>query len=171
MSLATTDRDRLTPQTGRDARLMIRRGELDGPSSGLAPGYVQGNLAILPNALAGDFLRFCQLNPKPCPLLAVSEVGDPALPTLGEIDIRTDVPRYRVFEDGRCVDEPSEITRWWRDDLVAFVLGCSLCFEQALLDAGLRLEHVERGSAVPMFRTTLETHAAGRFHGPMVVSM
>ena len=159
------------PEDVRSLRKRIRAGEWTGSTSGMAPAAVQGNVTILPEEFAGEFLRFCQLNPKPCPLLAVSEVGDPALPTLGEIDIRTDVPRYRVFEDGRCVDEPSEISRWWRDDLVAFVLGCSLCFEQALVEAGLRLEHVERGSAVPMFRTSLETHAAGRFHGPMVVSM
>ena len=159
------------PEDVRSLRKRIRAGEWTGSTSGMAPAAVQGNVTILPEEFAGEFLRFCQLNPKPCPLLAVSEVGDPALPTLGEIDIRTDVPRYRVFEDGRCVDEPSDISRWWRDDLVAFVLGCSLCFEQALVEAGLRLEHVERGSAVPMFRTSLETHAAGRFHGPMVVSM
>jgi len=152
-------------------RARIRAGEWTGSTSGMAPAAVQGNVTILPREFASDFMRFCQLNPKPCPLLAVSEAGDPALPTLGDIDIRTDVPRYRVFEDGRCVDEPFDLTRWWRDDLVAFVLGCSLCFEQALLDAGLRLEHVERGSAVPMFRTSIATQAAGPFHGPMVVSM
>jgi uncharacterized protein YcsI (UPF0317 family) len=159
------------PEDVRSLRKRIRAGEWTGSTSGMAPAAVQGNVTILPEEFAGEFLRFCQLNPKPCPLLAVSEVGDPALPTLGEIDIRYDVPRYRVCEDVRCVDEPADITRWWRDDLVAFVLGCSLCFEQALVEAGLRLEHVERGSAVPMFRTSLETHAAGRFHGPMVVSM
>jgi uncharacterized protein YcsI (UPF0317 family) len=138
----------------------------------MAPARVQGNVAILPRELAGDFLRFCQLNPKPCPLLGMSEPGDPSLPALGEaIDIRTDVPRYRVFVDGHCVDEPQELTRWWRDDLVSFVLGCSLSFEQALLEAGLRLEHVERGTAVPMFRTSLPTTPAGPFHGPLVVSM
>jgi uncharacterized protein YcsI (UPF0317 family) len=94
------------------------------------------------------------------------------MPALGEgLDIRTDVPCYRVFENGRCVEEPDDITKWWSDDLVAFVLGCSLCFEQALLDAGLRLEHVERGTAVPMFKTTLQTAPAGKFHGPLVVSM
>src|ERR1700736_4298473 len=112
--------------TGRDARLMIRRGEHRGPTSGLAPGYVQGNLAILPDALAADFLRFCQLNPKPCPLLATSAPGDWRLPTLGDdLDIRTDLPRYRVFVRGEVVDEPSDVRAHWRDDLVAFVLGCS----------------------------------------------
>lgn len=152
-------------------RMRIRSGEWKGSTSGMATAHVQGNVTILPREFAGDFLRFCQLNPKPCPLLGISDAGDPRLPMLGDIDIRTDVPRYRVFENGRCVEEPDDITKWWSDDLVAFALGCSLCFEQALLDAGLRLEHVERGTAVPMFKTTLQTTPAGRFHGPLVVSM
>jgi uncharacterized protein YcsI (UPF0317 family) len=154
------------------ARACIRAGEWSGATSGMAPSQVQGNLVILPEEFAGDFLRFCQLNPKPCPLLGVSEPGDPTLPTLGAgLDIRTDVPRYRVFESGRCVDEPQDVIRWWRNDLVTFVLGCSLSFEQALLQAGLRLEHVERRTAVPMFRTRIQTTPAGKFHGPLVVSM
>jgi uncharacterized protein YcsI (UPF0317 family) len=155
-----------------DLRARIRAGEWRGATSGVAPAHVQGNVAILPKELAGDFLRFCHLNPKPCPLLGVTEPGDPALPMLGEgIDIRTDVPRYRVFEHGRCVDEPTDVVRWWREDLVTFVLGCSLSFEQALVEAGLRLQHAERGTAVPMFRTDVPTRPAGRFHGPLVVSM
>src|ERR1700731_2372328 len=95
-----------------------RSGALDGPTSGLAPGFVQGNLAILPADLAGDFLRFCQRNPKPCPLIGVSEAGDPRLPSLGaDLDIRTDIPRYRVWKDGALIDEPQDILRWWRGDL------------------------------------------------------
>lgn len=152
-------------------RDLIRSGEWRGSTSGKAPAHVQGNLTILPVGFASDFLRFCHLNPKPCPVLAVSDAGDPRLPTLGDIDIRTDVPRYRVFEGGRCIDEPYDLDGWWRDDLVAFVLGCSLSFERALIDAGLRLEHVERGTAVPMFKTTVPTARAGTFHGPLVVSM
>jgi uncharacterized protein YcsI (UPF0317 family) len=153
-------------------RARIRSGAWSGPTSGMAPSQVQANLAILPREFAGDFMRFCHLNPKPCPLLAVSEAGAPGLPALGaDLDIRTDVPRYRVFEDGRCVDEPQDILRWWRDDLVTFVLGCSLTFEQALVEAGLRLQHVERSTAVPMFRTSVPTRPAGMFQGPLVVSM
>jgi uncharacterized protein YcsI (UPF0317 family) len=171
MSLATTERPAV-PHTGRDARLMIRRGALDGPSSGLAPGYVQGNLAILPQTLAGDFLRFCQLNPKPCPLLAVSAPGEPRLPTLGEdLDIRTDIARYRVWRGGEIVDEPTEIKRWWRDDLVAFVIGCSFSFEEALVENSIELRHLTCDCTVPMYRTTIATAPAGPFHGPMVVSM
>lgn len=155
-----------------DVRAQARRGELQGPTSGLAQGFVQGNIVILPSDAAGEFLRFCQQNPKPCPVLAVSEAGDASLPMLGgDIDIRTDVPRYRVFQDGRCVDEPADLGRWWRKDLVTFVLGCSHSFEEALLEGGLRLKHVEQGTAVPMFRTSLPTRAAGRFRGPLVVSM
>jgi len=173
MPLATIDRTApAASQSGRDARLAIRRGELTGPSSGLAPGYVQGNLAILPNALATDFLRFCQLNPKPCPLLAASAPGDPRLPVLGEdLDIRTDIARYRVWRHGEIVDEPTDITRWWRDDLVAFLLGCSFSFEEALTDNGIELRHLTCDCTVPMYRTTVATAPAGPFHGPMVVSM
>jgi len=170
--LATARRSSILPQTGRDARLAARAGTFKGQTAGVAPGYVQGNLAILPASLAGDFLRFCQLNPKPCPLLAASAPGECRLPTLGEdLDIRTDLPRYRVFVRGEVVDEPSDIRAHWRDDLVAFVLGCSFSFEEALLDAGIELRHMTCDCTVPMFRTTIETVPAGPFHGPMVVSM
>jgi uncharacterized protein YcsI (UPF0317 family) len=161
------------PPTGSQAiRQRIRRGEITGHTSGLAPGCVQGNVVILPADLASDFLRFCQANPKPCPLLAVSEPGDPALPALGaDIDIRSDVPRYRVFRHGQMVEEPTDIGRHWRDDLVTFVLGCSFSFESALLEDGLPLKHQLCGGNVPMYRTSIQTVPAGRFHGPLVVSM
>jgi len=133
---------------------------------------VQGNLAILPAAVAGDFLRFCQLNPKPCPLLAASAPGDWRLPALAEdLDIRTDLPRYRVWRDGAIVDEPTDVLRWWRDDLVSFVIGCSFSFEHALLANGIPLRHVEQGRNVAMYRTNIETTPVGPFRGPMVVSM
>jgi uncharacterized protein YcsI (UPF0317 family) len=133
---------------------------------------VQGNIVILPAALSSDFLRFCQANPKPCPLLAVSEPGDPMLPMLGvDIDIRTDVPRYRVFRRGEMVEEPTGIGRLWRNDLVTFILGCSFSFESALLEDGLPLKHVARGQNVPMYKTSVQTTPAGPFHGPLVVSM
>src|SRR5262250_669050 len=123
---------------GHAARLRVRSREHTGHTSGLALGFAQGNVVILPAALAGDFLRFCQLNPKPCPLLTVSAPGDPHLPTLGaDLDIRTDLARYRVWHAGAVVDEPGDITRWWRDDLVAFVIGCSFSFEEALTDNGI----------------------------------
>ena len=159
-------------QTGRDARLLSRRGDLTGPTAGLAPGYVQGNLAILPASLAGDFLRFCQLNPKPCPLLATSAPGDWQLPSLGgDLDIRTDIPRYRVFRDGELIDEPYDVRTHWRDDLVSFALGCSFSFEEALVEDGIELRHITQGTAVSMYRTNVPTTPAGPFHGPLVVSM
>lgn len=155
-----------------EIRRKIRSGAIEGHTSGLAPGHVQGNLAILPADLAGDFLRFCQRNPKPCPLLAVGEPGDSRLPTLGaDIDIRTDVPRYRVYRDGRLAEEPTDIRALWRNDLVSFVLGCSFSFEEALVEAGLTLRHHQLGRNVAMYRTNIPTEPAGRFAGPLVVSM
>ena len=154
------------------ARQRIRRGEVRGNTAGMAPGHVQGNLMILPQALANDFLLFCQRNPQPCPVLAVSEPGDPMIPALGlDLDIRTDIPRYRVWKDGVMVDEPEDINSIWRDDLVSFLLGCSFSFEQALMEAGIPMRHIEQGSNVPMYRTNIQTVPAGVFHGPMVVSM
>ncbi|MFZ5548351.1 MAG: putative hydro-lyase [Pseudomonadota bacterium] len=153
-------------------RAAIRAGQVSGHTSGLAGRHVQGNLVILPAAWAGEFLDYCRANPKPCPLLAVTEPGEAELPTLGEgIDIRTDVPRYRVWRHGELVDEPTDIRALWRDDLVSFVLGCSFSFEQALTDAGIALRHVEQGLNVAMFRTSIPTTPAGRFAGPLVVTM
>jgi uncharacterized protein YcsI (UPF0317 family) len=156
----------------RALRQRIRTGAFSGHTSGLAPGHVQGNVVILPSDLAGDFLLFCQRNPKPCPLLAVSEAGETSVPTMGaDLDIRTDVPRYRIWRDGALVDEPTDIKRHWRDDLVTFVIGCSFSFEQALIDAGVPLRHMALGLNVAMYRTSVATEPAGRFHGPLVVSM
>jgi uncharacterized protein YcsI (UPF0317 family) len=158
--------------TGRAARLAIRRNQHAGPTSGLAPGFVQANLAILPQALAQEFLQFCRLNPKPCPLIGVSAPGDPRVPALGEdLDIRTDLPRYRIWRNGALVEEPTDVLKWWRDDLVTFAIGCSFSFEEALLEAGIELRHMTCDCTVPMYRTSVETAAAGPFHGPLVVSM
>ena len=154
------------------ARLAIRRGEHRGPTAGMALGYVQGNIAVLPNAVAADFLRFCQLNPKPCPLIGCTSPGDWRLPSLAEdLDLRTDVPRYRVWRHGELVDEPDDVVAYWRDDLVAFVIGCSFSFEEALLDDGIELRHIAYGRNVSMYRTSIPTEPAGPFHGQMVVSM
>src|ERR687887_577788 len=170
--VATAPRPSVLPQTGRDARLVPRGGVLKAQTAGVAPGYVQGNLAILPGNVAGDFLRFCQLNPKPCPLLAASAPGDFRLPTLAnDLDIRTDLPRYRVFRHGELIDEPTDIRAHWRSDLVAFVLGCSFSFEEALVEGGIELRHMTLNATVPMYRTSIATTPAGPFHGPMVVSM
>jgi uncharacterized protein YcsI (UPF0317 family) len=169
--LATSRRVSVAPRTGHDARLAARGG-FKGHTAGIAPGYAQGNLAILPESLAADFLRFCQLNPKPCPLLGASAPGDFRLPALADdLDIRTDVPRYRVFRHGEVIDEPTDIRAYWRDDLVAFVLGCSFSFEEALLESGIELRHITLNVAVPMYRTSIATAPTRPFHGPMVVSM
>jgi len=161
--------DRSDPRAVRRA---VRSGRHRGHTAGLAPGYVQGNLCILPRAWAQDFLVFCQRNPKPCPLLAMSEPGEPRLPALGEdLDIRTDVPGYRVFRDGEPAGDVADLSALWRDDLVAFVLGCSFSFEEALLEAGLPLRHIAEGRNVPMYRTSIDTAPAGPFRGKLVVSM
>ncbi len=156
----------------REVRLAIRGGRHRSHTAGLAPGYVQGNVCILPREHAEDFRAFCERNPKPCPLLAVSAPGDPRLPTLGEdLDIRTDVPRYRVFRNGNLEGEVFDLKALWREDLVAFVLGCSFSFEEALMKAGLPLRYVEQGRNVPMYRTSVDTVPAGPFRGKLVVSM
>jgi len=158
-------------EDSREARRMIRAGEYAGHTAGIAPVFVQGNLCILPGALAAEFAAFCQRNPKPCPLIGMGAPGDPTLPDLGDIDIRTDVPRYRVFKEGQLVEEPTDIHKYWTEDLVTFVLGCSFSFELPMLQEGLRLQHIERDTTVPMFRTNIDCVPAGRFRGKMVVSM
>jgi uncharacterized protein YcsI (UPF0317 family) len=153
----------------RDA---IRSGAYQGHTSGIGLGRLQGNLAILPADYALDFFRFCQRNPKPCPLVGVSDTGDPMMHTLGDaIDIRRDVPLYNIYVDGQLDRQQPDIDDLWRDDLVAFVLGCSFTFEQALMAEGIRLAHIDDNKVVAMYRTAIETQPAGPFRGPVVVSM
>jgi uncharacterized protein YcsI (UPF0317 family) len=157
---------------GRTVRLSARQGTLTGPTAGLALGFVQANLVILPVELAFDFLLFCQRNPKPCPLLDVTEPGSPVPRSVApDADLRTDLPRYRVFRDGSVINEPTDISDLWRKDFVSFLLGCSFTFESALLEAGVPVRHVEQGCNVPMYRTRLPCVPAGRFRGDMIVSM
>jgi uncharacterized protein YcsI (UPF0317 family) len=154
------------------ARAAIRRGEWTGPTAGLAPGYTQANLVMLPEADALDFLRFCVRNPKPCPVLEVTDPGSPEpAATAPGADLRTDVPRYRVYRDGEPDGEPTDVRDAWRDDLVAFLIGCSFTFERALIAEGLPVRHIEQGVNAPMYRTSRDCHPAGRFKGPLVVSM
>lgn len=165
-------KDRNAVMTGEQARLACRNGELTGQTSGLAPGYAQANLVILPRELAYDFLLFCRRNPKPCPLLEATEPGNPVPASIaGDADLQTDLPRYRVWENGELVAEPTDITDRWRDDFVGFLVGCSFTFEGALLRAQVPVKHVELGVNVPMYRTTIPCRPAGVFHGEMVVSM
>ena len=161
-----------TAETAVAARARIRAGEHAGPTSGLAPGFAQANLVILPSADALDFLRFCVRNPKPCPLLEVTDTGSPRPASLApDADLRTDLPRYRVFRYGRLIDEPTDVTRFWRDDFVSFLLGCSFTFEWALAEAGLPVAHQDQGVNVPMYITDRDCMPAGPFSGPLVVSM
>jgi uncharacterized protein YcsI (UPF0317 family) len=157
---------------GPAERRRIRTGAFTGPTSGLAAGNVQANLVILPRDLAHDFLRFAQANPRPCPVLAVSEAGSPHFPSLGEdLDFRTDLPRYRIWRHGELVEEPHDIIHAWRGDLVGFALGCSFSFEEALLADDIEVRHITRNCNVPMYRTNIACVPAGVFAGPMVVSM
>jgi uncharacterized protein YcsI (UPF0317 family) len=161
-----------TPTTAQALRAQIRAGVWTGPTAGQAPGMAQANLVVLPAEAAAEFAAFCAANPKPCPVLEVTAPGDPVPHALApDADLRTDLPAYRVYRDGQLVEERRTITDLWRDDLVAFLIGCSFTFEQGLLDAGVPVRHIELGRNVPMFRTTWETTPAGRFGGPLVVSM
>ncbi|MBI1416779.1 MAG: putative hydro-lyase [Limimaricola sp.] len=153
-------------------RAEIRAGRFRGPTAGLGGEALQANLVILPGVAASDFVRYCLANPRPCPLLAVGEPGDPSLPTLGaDIDLRYDLPRYRVWRDGMLAEEPGDIAALWQDDMVSFALGCSFSFEDALTRAGIPVRHQDADRNVPMYRTNLATRPAGRFSGPLVVSM
>ncbi|WP_252736651.1 MULTISPECIES: putative hydro-lyase [unclassified Psychrosphaera] len=155
-------------------RKMIRDGEWQTHTSGLANGYVQCNLVILPESDANFFLRFCQRNPKSCPIIAMSsEVGSPFVDVGGEepIDIRTDLPMFKIFEKGVVVDEVPDIWSVWRDDLVVFLLGCSFSFEEALLADGIEIRNITEQVNVPMYNTNIANSAVGPLGGQLVVSM
>jgi uncharacterized protein YcsI (UPF0317 family) len=158
--------------SGAEVRRRAAAGQWRQPTAGLALGYVQANLVVVPREQAFDFLLFCQRNPQPCPLLDVTDASSPEPRHIAPgSDVRTDVPRYRVYRYGLLVEEPCDLWEWWRDDLVAFLLGCSFTFENALLEAGLPLRHIQLGCNVPMYRTSICCQPAGAFRGPMVVSM
>ncbi len=153
-------------------RAAIRDGLWSGQTAGLAVGYVQANLVILPGADASDFAEFARLNPKPCPVIDTSVPGSAHPMTAAPgADLRTDLPRYRIYERGELIAEPLDVRDYWRDDLVGFLLGCSFTFEHGLLAAGIPMRHIDAGLGVPMWRTNRDCVAAGKFHGPLVVSM
>jgi uncharacterized protein YcsI (UPF0317 family) len=159
-------------QPPAELRRAIRTGEFTAPTAGHCPGFVQTNLVIVPQAYADEFAEFCRLNPRPCPLVCRTAPGSWEPSAAPEADLRTDVPRYRVFRHGVAeAVEPTDVRSLWRDDFVGFLLGCSFTFEAALTSAGLPVRHIEEGRNVPMFRTSLPCAAAGRFAGPLVVSM
>jgi uncharacterized protein YcsI (UPF0317 family) len=164
--------DDTLPVSGKQVRALAAAGQLTTPTAGLARGFVQANLVVLPQDLAFDFMLFCHRNPKPCPLVDVTDPGSPEPKFVAPgADLRTDLPQYVVYESGRAVDEPTDIKRWWRSDLVAFLLGCSFTFENALLHAGLPVRHIEMNCNVPMYKSNIPCQSAGVFRGNMVVSM
>lgn len=170
--MAMTENGRRLVEDGLSVRMACRLEGMTGHTSGAAPGFVQGNLVILPQAYTADFLRYSNRNRLPCPVIGISEPGNPIIPELGfDLDLRTDLPRYRVWRDGHLSEEPTEITHLWRSDLVGFVIGCSFTFEEALLADGIPLRHVDEGINVAMYRTSIDTVPAGPFKGPLVVSM
>ncbi len=161
-----------TQPTPAQVRARIRLGEISGNTAALCPGYAQANLVILPRDWAFDFLLFCVRNPKPCPLLEVLEPGVPFTAAIAaSADVRSELPRYRVYREGELVEEPTDISHLWREDLVSFFLGCSFSFDLALQSAGLPVRHLEQGCNVPMYLTGLSNARSGRLQGPLVVSM
>ena len=172
-SQARLTADDLARATAATLRAAVRSGEWTRPTAGLARGYVQANLVVLPADAATEFAEFCRLNDRPCPLLEQTAAGDPEpRRTAPGGDLRTDVPRYRIFRQGLAEPEEStDIRALWRDDFVGFLLGCSFTFENALLEAGLAVRHIDEGRNVPMYRTALPCQPAGRFTGELVVSM
>jgi len=163
---------KMLPTDPKEIRHMIRNGKVDKSTAGMAPGYVQANLVIVHKDLAFDFLLFCNRNPKPCPVLEVTEPGsyEPVTMAAGS-DLRYDIPRYRVYRNGELEAEVPDIAEYWTDNMVAFLTGCSFGFESALLRAGISLRHIDCDTTVPMFITNISTNPAGSFSGPMVVSM
>ncbi len=162
----------LTRASSQDVRAAFRRGDYSGHTSGIGLGRLQANVVILPAREAADFERFCRLNTKPCPLVAMSEPGDPFLPTLGQdIDIRHDLASYNIYRDGVFDCSVSDVGSLWKEDSVTFAIGCSYTFERALVDAGIPLRHIENNRAVSMYHTSLPLQSAGPFSGTTVVSM
>ena len=155
-------------------RELIRQGKLTGPTTGFCDGYAQGNLVVLPKALAWDFLLFCQRNPKSCPLLEVADAGERSFSRFAPgSDIARDVPRYRIYKNGVFAEETTDVSHYFeeRGDLVSFLIGCSFSFEYALLEAGIPVRQIEEGVNVPMYNTNIPCESAGVFSGNMVVSM
>lgn len=164
--------EQMLTATPREARRIIRAGRYAAPTSGLCPGYAQANLIVLPKEQAFDFLLFAQRNPKPCPLLEVTDVGSrQASICATDCDVATDFPKYRIYENGQMVAEVESVEDYWRGDLVAFIIGCSFSFESELIEAGIEMRHNTMGRNVPMYLTGVECTPAGSMSGNMVMSM
>lgn len=155
-----------------EVRKLIRSEKITGQTSGMCAGYAQANLVVLPQELAYDFLLFCQRNPKSCPLLEVTDMGSRSLRYLAsDADIATDIPKYRVYENGVMTGEYSSAAPFWREDFVGFLIGCSFSFESELIEAGVPVRQIEENKNVPMYMTNIDCTPAGIFNGKMVVSM
>jgi uncharacterized protein YcsI (UPF0317 family) len=155
-----------------EVRKLISEGKITGQTSGMCLGYAQANLVIVPKDIAYDFLLFTQRNPKSCPLLEVGDVGDKFLKYLGkDINIAKDIPKYRIYKKGELIGEYTDIEKFWREDFVSFLIGCSFSFESELLEVDIPVRHIEEGCNVPMFKTNINCNEAGIFKGKMVVSM
>ncbi|WP_042347831.1 putative hydro-lyase [Bacillus massiliigorillae] len=156
----------------KQIRELIRNNKWIKPTTGLAKGYIQANLAVLPKEQAFDFLLFAQRNPKSCPIIDVTEPGS-GVPILSapNANIKTDIPKYRVFRKGELTEELTDVTSVWDDNMVGFLIGCSFTFEEALLKNGIPIRHIEENCNVPMYQTNIQSIKAGHFEGPMVVSM
>ncbi len=155
-----------------EVRKLISEGKITGQTSGMCLGYAQANLVIVPKNIAYDFLLFTQRNPKSCPLLEVGDVGDKFIKYLGkDINIAKDIPKYRIYKKGELIGEYTDIEKFWREDFVSFLIGCSFSFESELLEADIPVRHIEKGCNVPMFITNIDCNEAGIFKGKMVVSM
>lgn len=149
----------------------IRSSEIDYPTAGMCGGYAQANLVILPREYAEDFKEFTEKNPKPCPVLEILD-GSPLVHDMGEgANIATDIPRYFIYRNGVKTDEVTDISAYWQEDFVGFLIGCSFSFEEALLEAGIDVRHISMGCNVPMYKTNMECEKAGVFEGPLVCSM
>ncbi len=172
MTTATVLKEELLDLSPREIRALTREGRWAGGTEGLGKGYAQANLVIVPQEAAFDFLLFCLRNPKPCPIVEVTEPGSPMIRQVAEeADLRTDLSRYCVYRHGELTAEVEDITDYWRDDLVGFLIGCSYSFETALLNANIPLKHIEEDKVVSLYQTGILCVPAGRFAGPMVVSM
>lgn len=156
----------------QQARDRIRAGDWTGPTTDLAPGYVQANLVVLPGVLSADFETYCRVNPRALPLLEMTEPGSPVPARLApSADLRTDLPRYRVYRDGALREEATDIVTLWHADFVAFLIGCSFTFDSVLQASGIAVRHLDLGCNVPMYVTNEMTQSSGAFSGPLVVSM
>jgi len=156
-----------------EVRALIREGKIDFPTSGMCAGYAQANLVILPPDYAADFEEYAKRNPFPCPILEIIRGREPLTHAMGEgANICTDIPRYRVYENGVFTKELTDASEYWKEGYVGFLIGCSFSFEESLLREGIEVRHITQGRNVPMYKVELfPTVPAGPFRGPMVCSM